>query len=256
MASSWGARCTRPAHGVRPTPRAPRRGAPTHARSRGVAPRALGGDEEGGGGGGAPPTAAELAAAARAAGSAPGGRPRRQAESTDAVATFMTRRFGLKGGLAWLGVLTFGVVSEQVKTRLEVSREAGGTRDVDDAREVVLPSGVRFTETRVGGGELPVDRGFLVAAKLKISDASTGEVLQDTGRATAWYYGARPFGGGVCKGVEEVLSTMRNGGKRKAFVPGSSAFPEGFALSNGDIIKPGLDLSYEIELVRVSIPPS
>ena len=43
--------------------------------------------------------------------------PRRRAESTDAVATFMTRRFGLKGGLAWLGVLTFGVVSEQVKTR-------------------------------------------------------------------------------------------------------------------------------------------
>ena len=48
---------------------------------------------------------------------------RRRAESTDAVATFMTRRFGLKGGLAWLGALTFGVLSEQLKTRRE-TREA------------------------------------------------------------------------------------------------------------------------------------
>ena len=47
--------------------------------------------------------------------------PRRKAESTDAIATALTRRFGLAGGLAWVGVLAFGVVSEQVKTRLEVS---------------------------------------------------------------------------------------------------------------------------------------
>jgi hypothetical protein len=36
---------------------------------------------------------------------------KRRADSTDAVASFLTRRFGVAGGLAWLGVLTFGVVS-------------------------------------------------------------------------------------------------------------------------------------------------
>ena len=32
----------------------------------------------------------------------------------------------LLGGLAWVGVLTFGVVSEQVKTRLEQAQEEKG----------------------------------------------------------------------------------------------------------------------------------
>ena len=41
-------------------------------------------------------------------------RKRRGAGSTDASASTLTRRFGLAGGLAWLGFLTFGVVSEQV----------------------------------------------------------------------------------------------------------------------------------------------
>lgn len=39
---------------------------------------------------------------------------RRQADSTDWFASTLTRRFGLAGGLAWLGFLTFGVVGEQV----------------------------------------------------------------------------------------------------------------------------------------------
>lgn len=34
----------------------------------------------------------------------------------------------LAGGLAWLGVLTFGVVSEQVKTRLEERSERAETQ--------------------------------------------------------------------------------------------------------------------------------
>jgi hypothetical protein len=42
-------------------------------------------------------------------------------DSTDWRATSLTRRFGLGAGLAWVGFLAFGVVSEQIKTRLEVS---------------------------------------------------------------------------------------------------------------------------------------
>lgn len=38
------------------------------------------------------------------------------------------RRFGLAGGLIWLGILTFGVVSEQIKTRLEDSAEQRDTK--------------------------------------------------------------------------------------------------------------------------------
>jgi len=55
---------------------------------------------------------------------------RRQAGSTDAIASFLTRRFGIVGGLAWLGFLAVGSLGEQVKTRMEVAAERDGTRDV------------------------------------------------------------------------------------------------------------------------------
>jgi len=61
------------------------------------------------------------------AGAQPAAQPakqRRQAESTDAVASFLTRRFGIAGGLGWLAVLAVGSLGEQVKTRLEVRRRA------------------------------------------------------------------------------------------------------------------------------------
>lgn len=51
-------------------------------------------------------------------------------ESTDWVATSLTRRFGLGAGLAWVGFLAFGVISEQIKTRLEVSQQEANTRSV------------------------------------------------------------------------------------------------------------------------------
>ena len=49
-------------------------------------------------------------------------------ESTDWIASNLTRRFGLGAGLAWAGFLAFGVISEQIKTRLEVSQQEANTR--------------------------------------------------------------------------------------------------------------------------------
>lgn len=49
-------------------------------------------------------------------------------ETTDWVASSLTRRFGIGAGLAWAGFLAFGVVSEQIKTRIEVSQEEANTR--------------------------------------------------------------------------------------------------------------------------------
>eukprot|EP00775_Hariotina_reticulata_P014184 gene14184-14328_t len=85
----------------------------------------------------------------------------RAPDSTDAVASFLSRRFGLAGGLAWLGVLAIGTLGEQVKTRMEVAAEKAGTQDVGDRQEVVLPSGVNYVEERIGGGQAPI-KGYLV----------------------------------------------------------------------------------------------
>ncbi|KAI4374481.1 hypothetical protein MLD38_012469 [Melastoma candidum] len=52
-------------------------------------------------------------------------------DSTDWIATSLTRRFGLGAGLAWAGFLAVGVLSEQIKTRLEVSQQEANTRCYD-----------------------------------------------------------------------------------------------------------------------------
>jgi hypothetical protein len=53
---------------------------------------------------------------------------KKNVETTDWVASSLTRRFGIGAGLAWAGFLAFGVISEQIKTRIEVSQEVANTR--------------------------------------------------------------------------------------------------------------------------------
>ncbi len=48
----------------------------------------------------------------------------------------------------------------QVKTRLEVAQEEQGTREVQGAPEVALPSGVVYQDLKVGGGSEPI-KGYL-----------------------------------------------------------------------------------------------
>lgn len=49
-------------------------------------------------------------------------------ESTDWISSTLTRRFGIGAGLAWVGFLAVGVLSEQIKTRFEVSQQEANTR--------------------------------------------------------------------------------------------------------------------------------
>lgn len=75
---------------------------------------------------------------------------------------------------------------------------------------------------------------------------------------------SRPFTGGINAGVEEVLSTMRAGGKRTCVVPPAAGFGDvAYSIRNtrhasdkDAVIPASSTLAYELELVRVSIPPS
>ena len=192
----------------------------------------------------------------------PPGEPRRRrkadSSSSDPVASFLTRRFGLAGGLAWLGVLLFGVVSEQLKTRGEVARARDGTRPIPEAerKEVTTPSGLRYTDVVAGGGEETPRRGYLLALDLSARNAA-GASLYDSaasGRQLALVFGSR-LTGALCVGVEEALSSMRAGGVRELRVPGELAFPGGARFPGGEV-GAGEELFYTIKLVRVSPPPS
>lgn len=216
-------------------------------------------------------------------------RRRRQADSTDAVSSFLTRRFGIVGGLAWLGVLTAGSLGEQVKTRLETAAAEAGTKAVADAPPLDLGGGVVAQDLRVGGGDRPV--GGLLAvlelaawpvgtagegqggpttttpAAVAAAAAAAGPPLidtADTGKPLVLLVGGRPLTGGLCPGAEAALLGMRAGGKRLVVVPASAGFgergtqvkPTRHAPGKAGIIPPGQALVYSIELLRVSVPPS
>ncbi|PNW86711.1 hypothetical protein CHLRE_02g095097v5 [Chlamydomonas reinhardtii] len=199
-----------------------------------------------------------------AAATAKSNRPKRKAESTDAVATFMTRRFGIAGGLAWLGFLTIGTLGEQIKTRLEVASELSGTKDVSDAPEVVLPSGVRYKDLRVGGGSAPIKGYLTVLDYTATADGVEFESTRKRGKPIVYLYGGRPFTGGNCPGLEEALSSMKAGGRRLVTIPPELGFGERGAVlrptehvpDKQGIVPPNATLVYDVDLLRVSIPPS
>ncbi|KAL5544997.1 hypothetical protein UlMin_008781 [Ulmus minor] len=183
-----------------------------------------------------------------------------KADSTDWIASSLTRRFGLGAGLAWAAFLAVGVVSEQIKTRLEVSEQEANTRNVDKQEEVVLPNGIRYYEVRVGGGATPRP-GDLVVIDLEGKVEESGQVFVDTfgkeKKPLALVIGSRPYSKGLCEGVELVLKSMKAGGKRRVIVPPSLGFREnGADLGSGVQIPPFATLEYIVEVDKVSIAPA
>ncbi|XP_022923724.1 peptidyl-prolyl cis-trans isomerase FKBP17-2, chloroplastic [Cucurbita moschata] len=187
-------------------------------------------------------------------------RPTTNVESTDWIASTLTRRFGLGAGLGWAAFLAFGVISEQIKTRLEVSQEVANTRNVEKEEEVVLPNGIRYYELRVGGGATPRS-GDLVVINLKGKIQGSDEVFVDTfesGRKPlALVMGSRPYSRGMCEGLEYVVKSMKAGGKRRVIIPSNLGFGEkGGDLGSGLQIPPFATLEYVVEIDKVSIAPA
>ena len=94
-----------------------------------------------------------------------------------------------------------------------------------------------------------------------------GAVVEDTrqrGKPIVFPFKSRPFTGGVNAGVEEALAGMKAGGRRRVVVPpqaGYGAQPYAFRATRhaGDkdgVVPPNSTIEYDLELVRVSIPPS
>ncbi|XP_065849519.1 peptidyl-prolyl cis-trans isomerase FKBP17-2, chloroplastic isoform X2 [Euphorbia lathyris] len=150
-------------------------------------------------------------------------------DSTDWIASTLTRRFGLGAGLAWASFLAFGVVSEQLKTRFEVSQERANTRDIEKEEEVVLPNAIRYIDLRVGGGATP-RKGDLVVIDLKGKVEGSEKAFVDTfggeNKSLALVMGSRPYSKGMCEGIEYVLRSMKAGGKRKVIIPSNLGFGE------------------------------
>ena len=137
------------------------------------------------------------------------------------------------------------------------SEATENTRDVKDAEARVSASGVVFTELKIGGGERPKP-GYLVAADVLATVEGTGAVLVDTKRQRrqlVFTYGRAQ--GPITRGVTEMVGEMNQGGRRVFDVPPSLGFgAEGATLADGSVVPPNATIRYDVELTRVSVPPS
>lgn len=151
---------------------------------------------------------------------------------------FLSRRFGIVGGLAIFAGLAFVEGGEILKSFDDVTPLEGS------GETVTTPSGLQITETRIGkAGTTPLP-GYIIGLKAVVSIGD--KVIFDTAgdKPIAFKYGQRPFQNVICEGVEEGIKGMKAGGKRVLNVPSSLAPP-------GVVLPPGVPLIYEVELTEV-----
>jgi FKBP-type peptidyl-prolyl cis-trans isomerase len=122
------------------------------------------------------------------------------------------------------------------------SAQPGGTPVVLD-NPTVTASGLKYVDTVVGTGPSPrpdqsvtVHYTGLLAANGKKFDSSV-----DRGQPASFAMN------GVIPGFKEALSTMKVGGKRRAYIPAAL----GYGAANIPGIPPNSDLIFDIELIAI-----
>ncbi|KAM7278510.1 hypothetical protein ACFE04_005644 [Oxalis oulophora] len=179
--------------------------------------------------------------------------------TSDEQKLVVTRRFGLGVGFAWAGFLAFGAISEQIKTRHDVSIQGEAfTRDVGKQEEIVLPNGIRYTELGVGSGAYP-RTGDLVVFNVMGQVEGSREIFVNTFggemKSLALVMGSRPYSKGICEGIENVLRSMKAGGTKRVIVPAILGFGDKGADFGSDMrIPPSATLEYVVQVDSISIP--
>lgn len=141
------------------------------------------------------------------------------------LSSFVTRRFGLAGGLALVALLAATEGNEIVKSVFDTGPQA-----VVDGQIVTKPSGLQYVDVLVSSSGDTPRPGAVIGfnAKVLVGEGEGAQVLFDTtkgpdAKPVAFKYGQRPFQNVVCEGVEEGIQGMRAGAKRKLIVPPSLA---------------------------------
>jgi hypothetical protein len=156
--------------------------------------------------------------------------------------TFVSRRFGLAGGLALVGLLAATEGNEIVKSFTDKGPQAVNSDPVD------LGNGLIYKDTFVGSGNgdaiTSKSMGSVIGLKIRVLIGD--KLLYDTAqeKPIAFRYGKRPFENVLCEGVEQGIRGMRVGGVRELEVPSSLA-PKGLDLPEG------VRLKYVVEVTEV-----
>ncbi|KAJ9541761.1 hypothetical protein OSB04_028267 [Centaurea solstitialis] len=95
---------------------------------------------------------------------------------------------------------------------------------------VTTESGLQYKDIKVGSGPTP-PVGYQVAANY-VAMVPSGQVF-DSSLEKRQVYIFRVGSGQVVKGLDEGILSMKVGGKRRLYVPGSLAFPKGLTSAPG-----------------------
>ncbi|XP_031371461.1 peptidyl-prolyl cis-trans isomerase FKBP16-3, chloroplastic-like [Punica granatum] len=95
---------------------------------------------------------------------------------------------------------------------------------------VTTESGLQYKDIKVGKGPSP-PIGFQVAANY-VAMIPNGQIF-DSSLEKGQPYIFRVGSGQVVKGLDEGILTMKTGGKRRLYIPGSLAFPKGLTSAPG-----------------------
>lgn len=157
------------------------------------------------------------------------------------ISRFVSRRFGLAGGLAFVALLAATEGNEILKSFLDTGPQPGSGETITTA------SGLQYVDVLVSSSGDTPQPGAVIGFNAKVSigeltlfDSTTGP----SPKPIAFKYGQRPFQNVVCEGVEEGLKGMKAGGKRTLYVPKALA-PKGVDVPDG------VSLVYELELLEV-----
>jgi FKBP-type peptidyl-prolyl cis-trans isomerase len=125
----------------------------------------------------------------------------------------------------------------------------GFAMPADAQQEIKTPSGLRYTDNKVGTGKT-------AAAGRDVEVHYTGWLYQDglRGKQFDSSRGRGPFtfplgASRVIKGWDEGVAGMKEGGRRTLTIPPDLAY--GAAGAGGGLIPPHATLQFEVELLRV-----
>ncbi|KAK9288548.1 hypothetical protein L1049_017007 [Liquidambar formosana] len=102
--------------------------------------------------------------------------------------------------------------------------------ELENVPMVTTESGLQYKDIKVGEGPSP-PIGFQVAANY-VAMVPSGQIF-DSSLEKGQPYIFRVGSGQVIKGLDEGLLSMKIGGKRRLYIPGSLAFPKGLNSAPG-----------------------
>lgn len=159
---------------------------------------------------------------------------------------FLPRIFSVAILMAVLGPFALSAGPAKAASRLAQDRSTSARTPVPaNIPEVVTPSGVKYTDLRVGEGD-EASTGKIVEVHYVgwLEEGLRFDSSRDHNRPLTFRLGA----GDVLKGWDEGLAGMKVGGKRRLVIPPGLGFGK---QGVGSVVPPNAVLFYEFELLGV-----